>query len=167
MTDLITFLLLLPFGIVSLMAFFVVVQALFAQQVQHVPTSLSTASKRSFLMGLINLLFVGIIALALIAVGEDGGFPPFSLLGLIIAGVATVIIIFGLVGIAQVIGARLQPKQGDTRRLLVGSLALILACLFPLLGWFLLLPYASILGFGGYLNGALAARRVRRANRSA
>ena len=164
MTEVISFVLLLPIGVLSLMALFTVVQVLFSAQIQHVQKSLEGSAKRSFVMGLINFVFVAAIALALIAVGENAGAPIFAVLGLLIGAIGVVGLIFGLVGISQLVGAQLQPERSRAGQLVIGTLVLTLACLFPFLGWFVLFPYVGILGFGGYLNGVAAARRARKSS---
>ena len=92
-----------------------------------------------------------------------------------IAAVATVCFYMmvancGVAGLVTVVGERLAGHSGDIdsqqpwRATLRGGVALGLASLLPILGWFVILPAAVIIGCGANLLSflrALAASRVR------
>ena len=148
---------LLLVGLLSLVAFMTVMRALFPARLAAVRALAGAAPGRAFLVGFVNFVFFGGFALALLALssrGGDGllrvllGVPAFFFLAVLAAGLS-----FGLSGMAQLVGLRLLPESADLRQTIWGALALGLACLLPFLGWFLLLPYAALLGLGAFILG--------------
>ena len=96
---------------------------------------------RSFIIGLINVAFFGVIAVALLA--AKGG------AGLLGATLATLVLGVVAVGLSAV-------DPSGVRRLLAGAVTLELAALVPLVGWFLLPALAGFTGCGATI---LALRR--------
>jgi hypothetical protein len=94
---------------------------------------------RTFAVGLVNLLFLGIIILTLFAMGQNisqiFSIPALLLLLVLIAG-----IFLGLPSLAQLLGQRLWPERRPFTRHAYAAALLILASLTPFVGWFLLLP---------------------------
>jgi hypothetical protein len=102
----------------------------------------------SFLTGL------GVLALLLLAGGLSHGVPP---LALAIAAVSTVASILALASCSEVLGRKLAILSGrDGSRishLLQGWIALSLASMVPVLGWFIIFPYALVAGLGSLVLG--------------
>ncbi len=157
MNELIRLLALLIFGNLSLVAFFVVVSALFPRRVGRTRAVAGAMPGRAFAVGAVNALFFGAIILVLLAimsqVSRGGpllnvvlGLPAFFLAAAMGAGVS-----FGWAGVVQLVGERLAPAQNEVRRTAWGALALGLGCALPFVGWFGLLPYASLLGLGAFI----------------
>src|SRR5207253_4192180 len=58
----------------------------------------------------------------------------------------------GVAGLASVLGARLRPGATQTRSIITGGIVLELAFVFPLAGWFFVLPITLITGSGAALR---------------
>jgi hypothetical protein len=109
---------------------------------------------RSLLVGLINLSFFGLFALALLS-GDEGS----KALGLLVGTVLLSFVAIGLAAVARLLGERLRPGDASAvRRLLAGALTLELAALVPLVGWFAVTALAGTLGYGAVVI-ALVRRR--------
>ncbi len=104
--------------------------------------------RRAFLIGLVNYLFLGGISLALTQIGE-GLTDVIALFLLLLLAAVTVL---GLTGTVGFLGQRLSElgsrPASPVRQLVWGTLALVLAGVFPVLGWFLLAPTLLLLSFG-------------------
>lgn len=125
--------------------------ALFPRRVARTCALADSLPGRAFAVGLVNFLFLGAVALGFSALADGTRFELFRLPALFVAGVLTVTLSFGLTGVAQLIGDRLRPPDSALRRTVWGTLALSLGSAFPLVGWFVLLPYAGLLGLGAFL----------------
>lgn len=123
--------------------------------------------------GLIKPFLAGLplTAVMIFAAAVLGNFGPAGK----IAAVATVCLYLmiancGVAGLVTVVGERLAEPSGNVdsqqqwRATLRGGVALGLASLLPILGWFVILPVAVIIGCGANLLSlprAFAASRVR------
>ena len=123
--------------------------------------------------GLIKPFLAGLpcAAVMIFAAAVLGNFGPAGK----IAAVATVCLYLmiancGVAGLVTVVGERLAEPSGNIdsqqpwRATLRGGIALGLASLLPILGWFVILPVAVIIGCGANLLSllrAVAAPRVR------
>jgi len=123
--------------------------------------------------GLIKPFLAGLplTAVMIFAAAVLGNFGPAGK----IAAVATVCLYLmiancGVAGLVTVVGERLAGPSGNIdsqqpwRATLRGGVALGLASLLPILGWFVILPAALIIGCGANLLSllrALSASRVR------
>jgi hypothetical protein len=109
---------------------------------------------RSLLVGLINLSFFGLLAVALLS-GDEGA----RALGLLVGTVLLSFVALGLAAVARLVGERLRPDDPSmVRRLLAGAVTLELAALVPLVGWFAVTALAGLLGYGAVVI-ALVRRR--------
>ena len=134
-------LILVPLVSLTLVALFVAMGALFPKQIFDVKSRSSSMPGRSFLLGLINVIFVSVIVAAL--------FP--QLLGLILFAVLVIGLAFGLAGMAPLIGERLLPESGAVRQASWGAAIMVVASLTPFIGWFFLFPYLSFRGLGAFI----------------
>ena len=139
-------LILLPLVSLTLVALFVAMGALFPKQIADVKSKGSDMPGRSFLLGLINVVFISVLAAALSGGGE---FP--QLLGLILFAVLVIGLAFGLAGMAPLIGERLLPETSAVRQTGWGAATMVMASLTPFIGWFLLFPYLSFRGLGALI----------------
>jgi len=154
-------------GNMSLVAFFLVLKALFPGRLARTRQVAGAMPGRALIVGLVNFLFFGAVGLSLFALGQQLGAPVLLIPALLVIAVLAVTLSFGLAGMAQLVGERLIPQpDGDPpsgipwtghrqnielRRSIWGTLALSFACLLPLVGWFGLLPYSGMLGFGALI----------------
>jgi len=148
--------------ILSLAAFFVVMQVFFPERIEKTRRMLDTLPGRAFLVGLVNFVFFAAIAITFFALGNWTGIGLFSLLGLITLVIPGIGMVFGLASAVLRVGASIAPQISGVRRTVLGALVLGLACGLPFVGWFGLLPYVSLLGLGAFIisffrNGKKAA----------
>jgi hypothetical protein len=120
------------------------------QKLEHAPG-------RSFLVGLINLVFWVVILYLWFYWTQSNGGPnmmPYLigtslavllLIGLILPGVP------GLVALARLIGKRWNGSGSLLEQDLRGGLILVLACLTPYVGWFIFAPALLITAIGAGL----------------
>lgn len=145
-------------GVICLAALFLVVGVLFPIAVERTRRSAETALGRSFLLGLVNFIFVVGSGLGLGALARSLG---LAFLGVIVVllGIALVLALtFGLAGMVEVVGERLTPDRGRVRKTGWGTAALALGCLTPYVGWFGLLPFVALTGIGAFVLGWYSAR---------
>ncbi len=148
MPEALALLILAPLLTVTLVALFVAMGALFPRQIVAVKSTGSAMPGRSFLLGLINVLFLSVIVAAL---SGGGDFP--QLLALLLFAVLGVGLAFGLAGMAPLIGERLLPESSGFRQAAWGAAIMVVASLTPFIGWFLLFPYLSFRGLGAFILG--------------
>ncbi len=149
---------LVQFGVAITMALLtswaalVIVTALaLPQQAQRARNLLDSKPKKCFLTG-IGMAILVFIALTL--VGNPQG--PIKLTGFVLALLCGGILIMGGAGIASLLGTRIGEMSGARTSfgmLVRGSLVHSFAMLFPLLGWFLMLPLSILFALG---SGVLA-----------
>ena len=142
-------------GIFPLVALFAVLKALFPRVVENAKSIADAAPARAFGIGLVNSLFFGIICLALAAVVEGLGWQIFAIPLFLVLAVLTIAAMMGLAIMAQLVGARLKHDWSPLQRSVWGGLALTLACYTPVLGWFIVLPYVLLVGFGAFILALL------------
>ena len=139
---------------VALAAYFLVFVAFFSNRITKTQRIINQTPGRSFWVGLVNFLFFGVIVMVLFAISENAEnlvrfvlIPPAVA---ITAGLA-VILSFGLTGMVNTVGERIFPDQSAWRKTLWGTVLLAFACALPFVGWFLLLPYTGLTGFGAVI----------------
>jgi len=137
-------------ALTSLVAVFLVVDVLFPSIIQHVQTAMDTKNKRAFWLGFVNTLVVAILVTVFALLAERIG-EAFYLMAILFLVFYIPSALFGLISIGKMIGGRLFPEHTPIRRQIYGSVVMILACLFPFLGWYVLFPFLLSLGFGGFL----------------
>lgn len=140
-----------PLGALSLVALFVAMGALFPRQIADVKSKSSDMPGRSFLLGLVNVVFLSVIAAALSGAGDFAQLLALLLFAILVIGLA-----FGLAGMAPLIGERLLPESSGVRQTGWGAAIMVVASLTPFIGWFLLFPYLSFRGIGAFLLGLFA-----------
>jgi hypothetical protein len=103
------------------------------------------------------VLLGAIIGAPLVILGIKVSQSPnglFKLLGLAIALLPLLIALFGSAGLALRIGQGLPSARDEGepwRRMLRGSVVLALSFVLPFIGWFGLMPFAFLGGFGVFL----------------
>lgn len=146
--QLIAIAILLALSCICLSALLALCYALFPKLVGRGRIVAETMPLRSFAIGLINFLFFGVIAAALLSTNS-----VIALLGLLIGSALLSFVALGLSAIALLVGERLFSKRGGAWQSGVGATVMTLACAIPIVGWFVL-PF--LLGFTG-LGAAIIA----------
>jgi hypothetical protein len=136
-------------GLVSLM---IVLRFLFRRIIDETSEAMQESTPRALGIGLVNFLFAGAIALALLALGENTGIAILFIPAILLLALLVVAMTMGLVAVASFLGDLLTPEQALWRKTVVGAFLLTLACLTPYVGWFFLFPYVIFLGLGAYLR---------------
>ncbi len=156
MNELLTVTLVIVILTLNLIPFFIVLVTLFPARAARTLEAANHMPGRSFVIGLVNFLFLLLISLALFSLAERAHdllkvillFPA-----LIFTVLLAVALSFGLGSMAALVGERLAPAQAAWKRTFWGALLLGLGGSVPLLGWFLLLPYAAWVGMGAFIIG--------------
>lgn len=155
MPELTRFILIAIFSTWTLMAFMITVGLLQPGFTRLTAQVLRTMPGRSFLLGLVNTLFLGIIGVVIFQIGQSiGGFFG-GLFGLVGLSLLLVLLGLGAVGMAGVGWLMHQRLYGDAAASLATLLRIhliFLSALFaPIFGWFILLPLAFSTSLGATL----------------
>lgn len=142
----ISLLLILLVSAAALTASFHFLGGFFPRRVERIQTVLEENWKRSFWLGLVNSLLAAAVLLGLAALGD--AVPIFILPGFALAGLVLTAVLFGLTALSSSLGERLFPDPGAFHQLNGGAGVMLLSFLAPIVGWFLLLPYALCLALG-------------------
>jgi len=158
MSDIVRLFFIIALLIVGLVAYFLVVNALFAARVTRTKSIAQSTPARSFGIGFVNFVFFAVVALVLFSIAENAG--PFirgilTIPALIILALLTIALSLGLAGMSGLIGERILPDLPAWKQLPWGTVCLALACALPFVGWFLLLPYVGFIGIGAVILGFL------------
>ena len=149
---------------ISLVAFFAVVNILFGSLVIRIEEKSDESPGRSFFLGLLNTAFIAVLSLSLWSIAENSGISILAVPSLFLLALFAVGVILGGTALVRTIGKRLYPDREERTQMLWGGLITVLACVVPYIGWFLLLPYLLLRGFGALLMTLTAAYRARRAS---
>ena len=147
---------------ISLVAFFTVVNVVFSTLVSKMEEKSDESPGRSFFLGLLNTAFIAVLSLALWSIAENSGIGILAVPSLILLALFAIGVIFGGTALVRTIGKRLYPDREERTQMLRGGLITLLACTVPYIGWFILLPYLLLRGFGAFLMTMTAAYRARR-----
>jgi hypothetical protein len=151
-------------GGITAVASFSVIRALFPGAVENTRSIVENTTGRAFLIGLVNLLFLGAVSVGFFALGENLGFQLLALPALLIMAFLAVGTTIGFTSLVPLVGERLFPEHEEFQRIIRGGAMLLLACLAPYVGWFGLLPYVAVLGLGAFILGSL--QRLRSGQKS-
>jgi hypothetical protein len=139
------------FSTLCLIALFIGLVSLFPKVVERTKVTADLTPGRSFVIGLINLLFFGSVAMGFAAIGEGVGANIFLLPALVLLILLTTGLVIGLTGLANLVGERIKPEENKWRQTLWGAVVLTLGSLTPFIGWFGLFLYLSFLGLGAFI----------------
>jgi sorbitol-specific phosphotransferase system component IIBC len=158
MTDILRFLFIVILLTVALAAYFLAFGALFPNRVAKTQRIIVQMPGRSFGVGLVNFLFFGVILMSLLILTNENRVSDILRVILyvptfILSAMLAVILSLGLTGMVNILGERIFPELNTIRRSILGSVVLSLACALPFVGWFLLLPYTGLTGFGAVILG--------------
>lgn len=142
-------------GIVSLLGILYMTMVVAPNATQRLSGALRERNILSFFAGIPVVGFFGITG----AVVQQS--QPLSVLNLVAFGV---VLILAFAAAAEDIGRRLYwacGKEGSrASHLASGWLVFAFGSLFPVLGWFVILPWVSLSGLGSVLVGLLPARKA-------
>ena len=156
-------LLVITFGGVSLLAFFAALMLLLPVPVTQTQGRLETSGGRSLLLGLVNFIFFGLLAVLGAWLAQQTGGLLAGILMLfagIILLVLAAFILLGLVALASLLGGRIGPEASPFITVLRGGGLLLLAMLAPYVGWFLFTPLAVWAGLGAAISAILRKREA-------
>jgi len=156
MADIVRLLLAVILLTIGLVAYFLVVNALFPQHIAKTKSMIQAMPARSFGIGVVNFVFFAVIALVLFSAAENAG--PFikgilTVAAVVILAALTIVLSMGLAGMANFLGERIFPDLSVSKQTLWGTACLCLACALPFVGWFLLFPYVGFAGIGAVISG--------------
>lgn len=152
MAQLLALIFVTTFGTVAIVALLTVLETLFPRIVADGQQMANALPRRAFWFGLLNTLFLAIAAFVCFLIAENGA-GIFIIPALLLFGVGTAAVVFGLSAMARIVGTRLLPMQPPLKQMLGGATAITLACLAPFVGWFGLLPILAFWGSGGVALG--------------
>jgi hypothetical protein len=169
MSDIVRLLLVVILLIIGLVAYFLVVNALFPQRIAKTKSMIHSMPARSFGIGVVNFVFFVVIAAVLFSAAENAG--PFlkgilTIPAIVILAALAIVLSIGLAGMSNFVGERIFPAQspqGDLsawRQTLWGTVCLSLACALPFIGWFLLFPYVGFAGIGAVILGYFQREKI-------
>ncbi len=127
----------------TLAALLVLLPALLPGRVARAQQVAQNSPGRALVIGLVNLLFFGVVGAIFTQGGDVGGLLALVIL-LAIAAVTAV----GLSAINQIVQARLYPKDEGVRVGLKTAVLLIAGGLVPVLGWLVVAPILMLVGLG-------------------
>ena len=143
---------------VGLTGLFLATAALFPRVIDRTRRTADRSPGRSFVVGFVNIFFLGAIGLGFSALADGTGLEFLQLPALLIYSLLVIMLGFGLTALSQMTGARLIPESHPVRQQLLGAWALILGGLTPFIGWFAFLPYVAIVGTGAVLLSWVRSR---------
>lgn len=154
LADVFIFLFVILGFVIVFIAYWLMAAGLFPKHVERSAERFGKSPIKAALLG--GIIGVPLVSVGLAIVGKPH--PVLKLIGLVIAVVPMLIALFGSAGLALRIGQGL-PGARDTdepwRRVLRGGIVLALAFVLPVVGWFALMPFTFIAGFGMFLLGLL------------
>jgi hypothetical protein len=131
---------------IGLVALLLVTAAVWPQFSSRARDNLEASPGKTFLVGLVNYLFLGAIALVTLNLG------PAAVFGIGLGAILLVGTFLGLPAAAILVGTRLYGlRERETTRwnaIVAGGVALYLAALLPVMGWFIVLPALCLWCFG-------------------
>jgi hypothetical protein len=147
---------------ICLIALMLVVAALWPGLTRRARQSLEGAPGKAFVVGLVNYVFLGAIGLVLMNLG------PIAAIGLLLGAALLVGTFLGLPAVAALIGARLHSlRERDATpwgEIVAGGVALDLAILVPIVGWFILLPALFLWSFGAAALALVSRQKAETAD---
>ena len=160
MNDILRLLLIIILLTISLAAYFLIIGALFTTRVEKTQRVIHQMPGRAFGVGLVNFLFFGVLLLVLFTITDGNANRVNSVVRIILliptfalTAILTAILSLGIAGMLQILGERIFPDLSGLRRSVSSTVISAFACALPVVGWFLLLPYIALTGFGAVILG--------------
>ena len=140
-------------------SYWLMFQALFSGSVERCRTALLARPYRVFMTGVL----IGVPVFLFGAILLSNGAGPLKFLGGAILVAQTTLALFGSTGLIRHIGEQLSDRSVHSRpglTVLRGGAVVFIACVLPIVGWFLLIPVVLIAGFGAGIRLLWARRAV-------
>ena len=147
MADVYTVLFILLGILLTLPALLVAINLLLPAVTQRAQTRLTETPGKSFFLG----IPVASAFLLFVAISSQVNFGLVKAVGGLVAVIGMGLGTIGAAGMARLLAERLRPiarPNSELTHLIRGAVVYELACLFPLVGWFLFIPLASITVLG-------------------
>jgi len=151
-------LILLLISCICLVALFLVLGLLFPDRIEKSRWAAEGFPRRSFLIGLVNTLFLSAIIFGIIALAEAINLELITIIAVFLMVFYVIIFVFGLTSMVHIVGTLFAPMQHQKYQVGFGAVILLLACLTPFIGWFLLFPYIGITGVGAVIIGSFGGK---------
>lgn len=151
MADVFKILFLVLGALICTVSYWLMFSALFAPTVARAQQVLAARPWRTFFSGALTgapLILLGIVM-------ASNGAGPVKLLGVTLLMALVTAALFGSTGLVWMVGRGLgNPQIPAHNGALVfrGGSVVSIACVFPLVGWFLVLPAVLIVGFGATIH---------------
>lgn len=157
MTEILRITLLVTLLAVAFACYFLVVSAFFNKRVLKTLNAAKQLPARSLGIGFVNFLFFGTIAVVLFAIAEGVDNEAVKLIvlipSLLLAAVLVIFLSLGLSAMVSILGERVFPDLSTWQKSFWGTVILAFASAIPTVGWFLLLPFVALTGFGAVILG--------------
>jgi hypothetical protein len=149
-------LILILIGGAGLTSIFVVIGLLFPGLIKMTATVLEINLGRSLFLGLINILFVGVVDGLCIWLAQLIQLRVIGGILVILAGLLTIIVVLfiflGLASLANLLGHLMGDVKNEFNANLRGGVLLFLAGLTPFIGWFAFTPLTLMTSLGAALQ---------------
>ncbi len=150
-------LILILFGGAGLISIFIVVGLMFPLPVTRIRETLEASLGRSLLLGLVNLLGVGVLDALFLWLAQL--FNGVKVIGgiLVVLGAAITLLLalltfLGLASFANLLGHRIGEVKNEFNATWRGGALLFLAGLTPFAGWFVFTPLAVLTALGASIQ---------------
>jgi hypothetical protein len=146
LADVFTYLFVILGFLIAYVSYWLMAAALFPRMVERSAAQLGRAPVKTTLLG--AALFVPLLAICLRLPGR------LRIAGVGVALLLALAALFGSSGLALRIGQGLPSARDERqpwRRVLRGGIVLSLTFVMPLLGWFVVMPFAYLSGFGAFV----------------
>jgi MFS family permease len=141
----------------GLAALAVLCNALLPDFIRRARDQAAQRTRRAFLVGLINFVFFGLIALALLS----ARFAPIKVVGVIVATIVLTFLVLGASVNALWIGERLRPNDTSvTRQVIAGIVTVELAEMYPLVGWIVVPLFLASIGLGAVILALFQRKKL-------
>lgn len=146
LADVFTYLFVILGFLIVYVSYWLMAAALFPRMVERSAAQFDRAPVKTTLLG--AALFVPLVTICVRLPGR------LRVVGVGIALLLALAALFGSAGLALRIGQGMpsaRDEQEPWRRVLRGGIVLSLTFVMPLLGWFVLMPFAYLSGFGAFV----------------
>lgn len=151
MIEILPLVLLVSLSGLCLVMLFTAIEAFFPDIIAATRYTSEDAHGRSFLIGLLNFVFLALLMTWLGSLADRLGAGFLGYIAIVFFVLLAIGLTFGVSGMAGYIGLRIWPEDSSWKSTAKGGALLTLACLTPYIGWFGMLPYIAFRGLGAYL----------------
>ena len=148
------------FGGIGLISILVVISLLLPIPIERTQVALKASPGRSFLLGLINFLCVGVLDALFIWLAQlTSSIKVVGGILVIIGGLITLALVLlaflGLASLADLLGHRMGEPKNEFHAIMRGGALLFLAGFTPFIGWFAFTPLVILIALGAAIQALL------------